>query len=83
MLDAVLTHIHNADPLNDCTGATGMLMRLAIVGVLWEMKREPVKSLQNSILRVGVVALVCLVVAFVEGSTIRHAGAATTSHSSQ
>jgi uncharacterized membrane protein YphA (DoxX/SURF4 family) len=83
MFGAVLTHIHNGDPLNDSTGAIGMLIRLAVVGVLWELSRRTSKSLPHSMLRVGVVACVCLVAAFVGGSTVRDVSAAATSHSSQ
>jgi len=33
---AVLTHIHNGDPLNDSTVAISMLLRLGVFSVLWE-----------------------------------------------
>jgi uncharacterized membrane protein YphA (DoxX/SURF4 family) len=83
MFGAVLTHVHNGDPLNDSTGAIGMLIRLAVVGAVWELSRRTSRSLPNSILRVGIVAFLCLVVAFVGGSTVRLVSAAATSHSSQ
>ncbi len=83
MFGAVLTHIHNGDPLNDSTDALGMLIHLVVIGVLWDLSRRTSKSLRHSILRVGVVALVCLMVAVVGGSTMRHVGAAATSHVSQ
>jgi uncharacterized membrane protein YphA (DoxX/SURF4 family) len=83
MFGAVLTHIHNGDPINDNTGAIGMLIRLAVVGLLWELSRRTPKSLPHSILRVGIVALVCLVIAMAGGSAMRHVAVAATSHSSQ
>ncbi len=83
MFGAVLTHIHNGDPLNDSTGAIGMLIRLVVVGVILEWSRLDSKGLRQSVLRVGGAALVCLAIAFAGSSTMRHAGAATASHSSQ
>jgi hypothetical protein len=56
MFGAVLTHIHNGDPLNDSTGAIGMLIRLAIVGALWALSRRTralPHGIRNSILGVG------------------------------
>ena len=83
MLGAVLTHIHNGDPLNDSTGAIGMLIRLAVLGVLWDLSCRTSKSIRNSLLGVGAVALICLLVAVGGASAMRHMGATVTSHSSQ
>jgi uncharacterized membrane protein YphA (DoxX/SURF4 family) len=77
MFGAVLTHIHNGDPLNDSTGAIGLLIRLTVIGALWELGRRPTKSVPRSILRVGAVALVCLAVAQAGSSMMRHLPAAS------
>jgi uncharacterized membrane protein YphA (DoxX/SURF4 family) len=78
MFGAVLTHIHNGDPLNDSTGAIGMLIRLVIVGALWQLRRRNSASphnVCNSILGVGAAAGVCLLIAICGGAVMRHAGA--------
>ena len=82
MFGAILTHVHNGDPLNDSTGAIGVLIRLTVVGILWEITRRPIKSLRRLSLRVGLVASLCLLVALVGGATMRHVNAASISHSS-
>ncbi|QEE30206.1 DoxX family protein [Terriglobus albidus] len=85
MFGAVLTHIHNGDPLNDSTGAIGMLIRLAIVGVLWALNRRTQAlphSIRNSILSVGAVALACLLIALGGGAVVRHVSAAAAFHTS-
>ena len=82
MFGAVVTHIHNGDPLNDSTGAIGMLIRLAVIGVLWDLSRRSSKSTRNSILCVGAVALFCLVAAVGGSSAVRHVSAPATSHTS-
>jgi uncharacterized membrane protein YphA (DoxX/SURF4 family) len=76
MFGAVLTHLHNGDPLNDSTGAIGMLIRLAAVGVLWMMRpREEGTSrdLRSSLVRVGAIGGVCLLIAVGGGVAMRHA----------
>jgi len=84
MFGAVLTHVHNGDPLNDSTGAIGTLIRLAVIGVLWDLSRrtETSKSIRNSILRVGAVAMFCLVAAVGGSSIVRHVSAPASSHTS-
>jgi drug/metabolite transporter (DMT)-like permease len=66
MFGAVLTHIHNGDPLNDSTGAIGMLIRLIAVGVLWTLRPQP-RALQNTLrsalLAVAVGVTACLLIA--------------------
>ena len=55
MFGAVLTHIHNGDPLNDSTGAIAMLLRLGIFAVLWERSRtEKTTSLRWPLLRLAI-----------------------------
>jgi hypothetical protein len=83
MFDAVLTHIHNGDPLNDSTGAIGMLIRLTVVGILWMLSRRTASSIRNSTMTVGAVALICLLAAFGGSAAVRHGSAAATSHTSR
>lgn len=81
MFGAVLTHIHNGDPLNDSTGAIGMLIRLFAIGVLWTLsRRRGVSSptVRNSVLSVSTVAVVCLLIAIGGSAAMRHLGAAAT-----
>ena len=73
MFGAVLTHIHNGDPLNDSTGAIAMLLRLGIFAVLWERSRtEKTTSLRWPLLRLAAAALICLLLAGAGGLLIRH-----------
>jgi hypothetical protein len=49
-----MTHIHNGDPLNDSTGAIGMLIRLIAVGVLLTIRQRSAATLptvRSSLLR--------------------------------
>jgi hypothetical protein len=49
-----MTHIHNGDPLNDSTGAIGMLIRLIAVGVLLTIRQRSAATLptvSSSLLR--------------------------------
>jgi uncharacterized membrane protein YphA (DoxX/SURF4 family) len=66
MFGAVLTHIHNGDPLNDSTGAIGLLLRLVALGVLWPLRpREgkPSPTARNLVLSVTGAITVCLLIA--------------------
>ena len=81
MFGAVLTHIHNGDPLNDSTGAIGALIRLFAIGVLWALSRRNGTSsptVRNSILSVSAVVVVCLLSAIGGSMVMRHLGAAVT-----
>jgi hypothetical protein len=60
-----------------------MLIRLAAVGVLWDLSRRSSKNIRISILGVGVVALVCLLAAIGGGAAMRHRNAAATPGISQ
>jgi uncharacterized membrane protein YphA (DoxX/SURF4 family) len=83
MFGAVLTHVHNGDPLNDSTGAIGLLIRLVVVGVLWAVSRRNSASapaIRNSILSVAAMTLACLLIAFAGSVEMRHVGATGTSH---
>jgi DoxX-like family len=75
MFGAMLTHIHNCDPLNDSTGAIGLLVRLFVVGVLWQLSRRNAASshsVRRSILGVTGAACVCLLIALAGGAAMRH-----------
>jgi len=75
MFGAVLTHIHNGDPLNDSTGAIGMLIRLVAVGVLWALRQracEPPTTVRNAVLGVAAAATACLLIAAGGGVAVRH-----------
>ena len=75
MFGAVLTHIHNGDPLNDSTGAIGMLIRLIALGVLWSLQRRHFKSLptiRSSMVSVAAAVLACLLIAVGGSVAVRH-----------
>lgn len=73
MFGAILTHIHNGDPLNDSTGAIAMLLRLGVFSVLWERSRPAAAtSLRGPLLRVAAAALICLLIAGAGGLLLRH-----------
>jgi uncharacterized membrane protein YphA (DoxX/SURF4 family) len=73
MFGAVLTHIHNGDPLDDSTGAIAMLLRLGVFAVLWERSRTAkTTSLRWPLLRLAAAALICLLLAGAGGLLIRH-----------
>jgi uncharacterized membrane protein YphA (DoxX/SURF4 family) len=73
MFGAVLTHIHNGDPLNDSTGAIAMLLRLGVFAVLWEGNRTAkTTSLRWPLVRLAAAALICLLLAGAGGLLIRH-----------
>jgi hypothetical protein len=75
MFGAVLTHVHNGDPLNDSTGAIGLLIRLAALGLLWLMaprEAEPQRTLGASVVRVAAAAAICLLLAIGGGAAMRH-----------
>jgi uncharacterized membrane protein YphA (DoxX/SURF4 family) len=75
MFGAVLTHIHNGDPLNDSTGAIGMLIRLVVIGVLWTLRRRnggSLPSVRRSLLRVAMGTTVCLLIAMGGSMAVRH-----------
>lgn len=38
MFGAIWTHIHNGDPINDSTGAVGMLIRLGMIAAVWSLQ---------------------------------------------
>jgi hypothetical protein len=75
MFGAVLTHVHNGDPLNDSTGAIGLLIRLITLGVLWAWSRKESDSggrARSSIVAVAAASVVCLLVAAGGSAAVRH-----------
>jgi len=75
MFGAVLTHIHNGDPLNDSTGAIGLLIRLTAVGVLWTLRarpRVPLTTLRNALVGVTAAVTACLLIAVGGSVAVRH-----------
>jgi hypothetical protein len=75
MFGAVVTHIHNGDPLNDSTGAIGLLIRHVAVGILWALRPRSGKSertVRNSLFGVGAIAIACLLFAIAGSVAVRH-----------
>jgi uncharacterized membrane protein YphA (DoxX/SURF4 family) len=80
MFGAVLTHIHNGDPLNDSTGAIGMLIRLMVVGVLLALRQQNrgmLPTVRSSVLRATAVTITCLLIAIGGSVAVRHLGPPT------
>jgi uncharacterized membrane protein YphA (DoxX/SURF4 family) len=74
MFGAVLTHIHNGDPLNDSTGAIALLIRLIAIGSLWELHRRNKNSssgVRSTMLAVTAVSTACLLIAMVGSFGVR------------
>jgi uncharacterized membrane protein YphA (DoxX/SURF4 family) len=44
MFGALLTHVHNGDPLNDSTGAIGSLISIVLLGGLFTLRRKMVSA---------------------------------------
>lgn len=75
MFGAVATHVHNGDPLNDSTGAIGLLIRLAALGVLWTLRPRagrPDRTVRSSLAISAATAIVCLLVAVAGSIVLRH-----------
>ena len=84
MFGAVLTHIHNGDPLNDSTGAIGMLIRLGVVAVLFELQRHQAERplrVSRAILRAALATTLCLCMAFAGATAMRQRSASIPSAS--
>jgi len=74
MFGAIVTHIHNGDPLDDSTGAIGMLIRLAAIATLLVIAPRGLFSRFTLGYRVGiasVVAVLCCGIA-VAGNFMLH-----------
>jgi uncharacterized membrane protein YphA (DoxX/SURF4 family) len=81
MFGAVVTHIHNGDPLNDSTGAILLLVRLVAVGTLWALpprRGDHAPKLRSSILGVAAVTVCCLLMAIGGSVAIRSLSAPAT-----
>lgn len=77
MFGAVLTHVHNGDPLNDSTGAIGLLIRLVALGVLWTMRPREGRSrptVRTAVLAVAAATLACVLIAGAGSVAMRHFG---------
>lgn len=75
MFGAIVTHVHNGDPLDDSTGALGTLIRLAAIAALVVIAPRGLFLRFSLAYRIGIatsVAVVCLGIA-IAGSVIFHA----------
>jgi uncharacterized membrane protein YphA (DoxX/SURF4 family) len=76
MFGAVITHVHNGDPLNDSSGAIGMLIRLVAVAILVGLAQRQRNGEQPPLSRAVVMAVgatvVCLCIALGGAVALRH-----------
>lgn len=75
MFGAVLTHIHNGDPLNDSTGAIGALIRIGAIGLLWALRpnaEQSRRTVGRSLWATGGLAAACLLIAYGGSVAMRH-----------
>lgn len=75
MFGAVLTHLHNGDPLNDSTGAIGMLIRLVAVAIVFGLQRrehETQPRVSSAAFRTAAAAIVCFCIAIGGSVVVRH-----------
>lgn len=85
MMGAVITHVHNGDPLNDSTGAIAMLIRLAAIAVVWSLRprsADPPRPIRGRLATVAICAALCFVAAIAGSSAMRHAALPPTMGSS-
>jgi hypothetical protein len=81
MFGAVLTHVHNGDPLNDSAGAIGLLIRLFALAVLFGLvarSREAQPRISSAVLRATVATVICFGIAFGGSVAVRQANPAIT-----
>jgi hypothetical protein len=81
MFGAVLTHTHNGDPLNDSTGAIGMLIRLIVIAILFGLQQrdhEMQPRISKAVFRAALVTVVCFCIAVGGSAVLRHPSASTT-----
>jgi hypothetical protein len=86
MFGAVLTHVHNGDPLNDSTGAFGMLIRITALAILWGMRPRadaPARDLRTSLAKVAAVGAICLLIAVGGSVALRHVTPVSAARASQ
>ncbi len=75
MFGAVLTHIHNGDPLNDSSGAIVLLIKLVAIAMLFGLSqrhREPQLRVAQSAYRTAAATALCLCIAFGGSVALRH-----------
>lgn len=80
MFGAVLTHIHNGDPVNDSTGAIGSLISIVLLGGLFAVRRKDgfkLPTIRSAFIRTAAVTFVCLVIAMIGSAALRHNGPST------
>ncbi len=72
MFGAIYTHIHNGDPVNDSTGAIGMLIRLGAIVALWAWRPRSGEPGNSARLRfaVGGMGMAVCIGAAVAGSAL-------------
>jgi uncharacterized membrane protein YphA (DoxX/SURF4 family) len=77
MFGAVLTHVHNHDPLNDSTEAIALLIRLTALAILVAMRPHagaPVRKFRQSLATVAAAGVLCLLLALAGSAAMRHLG---------
>jgi uncharacterized membrane protein YphA (DoxX/SURF4 family) len=75
MFGALLTHIHNGDPVNDSTGAIGSLINIVLLGGLFALRRKDgfrLPTKRGAFIRTAAVTLVCLFIAMIGSAALRH-----------
>jgi len=75
MFGAVLTHVHNGDPLNDSTGAIALLIRLFVFALLWTLRprnEESSLTMRTALFRVMAATVACLFIAYSGSLAVRH-----------
>lgn len=83
MFGALVTHIHNGDPLNDSTGAIGSLINILILGGLLALRQRngfARLTLRGALLKTTAFALACLLFAMVGSNGVRHYVASAKEH---
>jgi uncharacterized membrane protein YphA (DoxX/SURF4 family) len=77
MFGALLTHVHNGDPINDSTGAIGSLISIVLLGGLFALRRKDgfrLPTIRGAFIRTAAVTLVCLFIAMIGSAALRHNG---------
>jgi DoxX-like family len=80
MFGAVLTHVHNGDPVNDSTGAIGSLINIVLIGSLFALRRKDgstLPTLCGAFLRTAGGAVACLLIAMIGSAAVQHYGPPT------
>lgn len=76
MFGAIYTHLHNGDPLNDSTDAIRELIYLAVIAILWSLRRNATHEAPRRVPWLGIATCgaVCLLIAVAGGILMRHIG---------